>query len=102
MLYSASYCEPKHYYGQKISKSVPAGFKVDSKLQFLVPNANLLADWKARKIGENEYVQRYREQIKESWNEEKAWLTNLIPNSKQLYFVGNVEGSSVTTILLFS
>lgn len=66
MLYTASYFEPNCHYGHKlsISKSVPKGFKVDGQLSFLVPSCQLLTDWKAKQITEDEYIQRYREQIK--------------------------------------
>lgn len=81
MLYTASYQEPAHHHGLllSISRSIPACFKTDDKLEFLMPNAQLLVDWKATRLSEAEYVERYREQVKQSWQEVKAWLDNLDP-----------------------
>jgi len=81
MLYTASYFEPKHHHGRKlsISKSVPKGFKVDGSLSFLVPSSQLLTDWKVGQISEDEYTQRYRVQIKQSWSDVTTWLNNLAP-----------------------
>jgi len=83
MLYTGSYFEPQHHHGLKIaiSRTIPRGFKVDGSLPFLAPKSDLLNDWKAQKINEIEYIQRYREQIKNDWHEVKLWLEAL--NSKQ-------------------
>ena len=79
MLYTASYFEPNHQHGFliSISRTVPNSIRVDGSLPFLAPSAELLADWKAKKISEAGYVERYREQIKESWSEVKVWLDSL-------------------------
>lgn len=79
MLYTASYFMPERHHGKKvsISCSVPKGFKVDNKLSFLAPNAELLTDWKNSKIDEAEYTERYRAQIKHDWKQVKAWLDSL-------------------------
>ncbi len=83
MLYTVSYFEPQHHHGLKIavSRTIPRGFKVDGSLLFLAPSSDLLNDWKAQKIDESGYIQRYREQIKDNWIEVKLWLDSL--NSKQ-------------------
>ncbi len=83
MLYTASYFEPKHHHGRllSISRSVPKSFKVDGKLEFLAPNAQLLKDWKAKSIDEAEYCQRYRLQLKESWQQVSSWLKSLNVNT---------------------
>lgn len=75
MLYTASYFEPVHHHGRllSISRSVPKGFRVDGKLDFLAPNAQLLKDWKAKSIDEAAYCQRYRLQLKESWQQVSDW-----------------------------
>ncbi len=79
MLYTASYQEPAYHHGLllSISRSIPKGFKADGKLEFFMPSAELLVDWKASRLNEAEYVESYREQIKESWQEVKLWLDNL-------------------------
>jgi hypothetical protein len=66
MLYTASYFEPQYHHGLKISISctIPRGFKVDGSLPFLAPKLDLLNDWKAQKIDELGYIQRYREQTR--------------------------------------
>lgn len=90
MLYTASYFEPKHHYGKliSISRSVPKGFKVDGKLEFLAPNAQLLSLWKDKSIDETTYCQRYRLQLKESWQQVSSWLTSL-------------DGSATMTLLCY-
>lgn len=79
MLYTASFLEPAHHHGLllSVSRSIPSGFKVDGSLSLFAPSADLLVDWKAKKIDEAGYIERYRTQIKESWNSVKAWLDSL-------------------------
>lgn len=79
MIYTASYFEPVHHHGKllSISRSIPKGFKVDGKLDFLAPNAQLLKDWQAKSIDEDEYCKRYRTQLKESWQQVADWLKSL-------------------------
>lgn len=79
MLYTASYFEPEHHHGKliSISRSIPKGFKVDGFLDFLAPNTQLLKDWKDQSIDEAAYCQRYRLQLKESWQQVLSWLDSL-------------------------
>lgn len=79
MLYTASYFEPEHQHGVliSISRSVPKGFKVDGALEFLAPNAQLLSDWFGKSIDETAYCERYRSQLKQSWQQVSSWLNNL-------------------------
>lgn len=79
MLYTASYFEPEHHHGRllSISRSVPKGSKVDDKLDFLAPNTQLLNDWKAKSIDEAAYCERYRAQLKDSWQQVSDWLAGL-------------------------
>lgn len=68
MIYTASYFEPTHQHGMlvSISRSSPAGFKVNDRLPFLAPSEDLLAAWKTKALDESGYVERYRTQIRES------------------------------------
>lgn len=79
MLYTASYFESAHHHGKllSISRSVPKGFKVDGKIDFLVPNAQLLSDWKDKSIDTTAYCERYRTQLKDSWQQISNWLKSL-------------------------
>lgn len=79
MLYTASYFEPVHHHGRllSISRSIPKRCTVDDKLDFLVPNAQLLSDWKDKSIDEAAYCERYRLQLKESWQQVSDWLKSL-------------------------
>lgn len=81
MIYTASYFEPHRYHGQllSISRTVPQGFRVDGRLEFFVPSADLLRSWKEKRIGEQEYTNRYREQIKANFKTIKTWLSTLDP-----------------------
>lgn len=95
MLYTASYFEPRYHQGRllSISRSSPQGFKVSGKLKFLIPSAELLSDWKTKKIDEIEYTQRYRAQIKQSWGEVKAWLNSLDPKQDLTLLCWEVKGT---------
>lgn len=79
MLYFASYFHANHQHGLKlsISRSIPKDFKTDGRLEFLIPNSELLAAWKEKRVGEAAYTQRYREQLKQSWTEVRNWLNSL-------------------------
>lgn len=94
MLYTASYQEPAYHHGLllSISHSIPKGFKADGKLEFLMPNTDLLFDWKGLRLSEAEYIQHYREQIKSSWQEVKAWLDNLDPKQNQTLLCWEPKG----------
>lgn len=95
MLYTASYLEPKNHHGSLIciSRSIPKGFKVAKNLPFLIPDANLLNDWKAKTIDEEIYTQRYREQIKQSWKKVKTWLDSLEAKEHQTLLCWEKSGS---------
>jgi hypothetical protein len=56
MIYTASYFEPHRHHGKRlsISRSIPAGFRVEGRLEFLIPSADLLQAWKAKRINETE------------------------------------------------
>ena len=81
MIYSASYFERKRHHGKllSISRSVPQGFRVHGRLDFFVPGADLLRDWKKKSIDQAEYTNRYREQIRANLKPIKAWLASLNP-----------------------
>lgn len=81
MIYTASYFFATHQHGLlvSISRSSPAGFKVDDRLLFLAPSEDLLAAWKTKVLDESGYVDRYRTQIRESWRSVKDWLDSLNP-----------------------
>ena len=79
MIYTASYFETNRHHGQliSISRSIPKGFRVDGRLEFFIPSADLLRDWKEKLINQEEYTNRYREQIKANLKLIKAWLERL-------------------------
>jgi uncharacterized protein YeaO (DUF488 family) len=81
MIYTASYFEPNRHHGQRISisRSVPKGFKVNGRLDFFVPSAQLLREWKEKRIDKEKYTESYRAQIKANFKEIKAWLSTLDP-----------------------
>jgi hypothetical protein len=66
VIYTASYFEPNRHHGKllSISRSIPQGFQVEGRLEFFIPSAALLQDWKKQRISKAEYTDRYREQIK--------------------------------------
>ena len=81
MLYTASYFVPTHHHGLllSVSNKIPKGFRVDGRLQFFAPSDQLLADWKAKLIDEDAYIERYRAQTKHNWKDIKLWLDSLDP-----------------------
>ncbi len=85
MLYTASYQEPAHHHGLLLSicLEIPKTFKVDGEIRFLIPNADLLADYQAKRIEQADYTQQYREQIKHCWGDVKQWLDNLDASQDQ-------------------
>jgi hypothetical protein len=52
---------------------------VDGRLEFFIPSADLLHDWKSNRIDEQGYTNRYREQVKANFKAIKAWLSTLDP-----------------------
>jgi hypothetical protein len=86
VIYTASYSERNRHHGQliSISRSIPQGFRIDGRLEFFVPSADLLRDWKEKRINsEEEYTNRYREQIRAHLKPIKTWLENLDPRQDQ-------------------
>jgi hypothetical protein len=61
VIYTASYFETNRHHGKllSISRSIPQGFRVDGRLEFFIPGADLLWDWKTKRINEEEYTNRY-------------------------------------------
>ncbi|KAI9129387.1 DUF488 family protein [Acaryochloris sp. CCMEE 5410] len=78
-IYSASYFEPQNHHGSliSISRSHPRSFKVDAWLSFLAPSQRLLDDWKHNQLNEEEYTDRYRQELQQSWPQVNSWLTSL-------------------------
>lgn len=95
MLYTASYFERVHHHGRliAISRSIPKNFKTDGKLDFLVPNAQLLDEWKTKSIDEDQYCQRYRLQIKESWQQVSDWLNSLDTKTNHTLLCWEAKGA---------
>ena len=81
MIYTASYFERNRHHGLliSISRSVPQGFQVDGRLEFFIPSADLLRDWKSNRLDEQGYTNRYREQVRSNFKAIKAWLSTLDP-----------------------
>ena len=86
MIYAASFFCPEHHHGRlvAISHSLPKGWngKVD-RLSILAPTQRILDDYKARRIGEAQYVEAYRDRLSDVWPTVKAWLNSLEPEIDQ-------------------
>jgi uncharacterized protein YeaO (DUF488 family) len=80
-IYSASYFQPENHHGSlvSISRSHPKAFQVDAHLSFLAPSQALLKDWKHQQLTEEDYTQRYRQEIQQSWLKVSGWLDSLTP-----------------------
>jgi hypothetical protein len=98
MIYTASYFETNRHHGQliSISRSIPKWFRVDGRLEFFIPSADLLRDWKGKRIDEAEYTNRYREQIKANLKLIKAWLERLDPKEDQTLLCWEKSGINET------
>jgi hypothetical protein len=88
VLYTASYFEPQRHYGKliSISRSIPKNFRVHSRLEFFIPSADLLRDWKAKRIGEEEYTNRYREQIRANLKVKLTGSKAIVYHLLQVFF----------------
>ncbi|MDV3002631.1 MAG: hypothetical protein N5P05_004286 (plasmid) [Chroococcopsis gigantea SAG 12.99] len=98
MIYSASYFESQRHHGQliSISRSIPKGFRVNGTLNFFVPSADLLKDWKEKLIDEEAYTARYREQIKANFKIIKGWLSELKPEKDATLLCWERSGAEET------
>ena len=94
MLYTASYSEPAYHHGLllSISSSVPPDFKLDGKLEFLIPSTDNRLNCPTEPINFAEYTEQYREQIKNSWQEVKSWLDHLDPKQHSTLLCGKCVG----------
>ncbi len=81
MIYTASYFQKENHHGKlvPISRTVPKGFSTKDSLSFFIPSSNLLKDWKAKTITKDEYIARFREEIRIVLPEIKQWLKSLKP-----------------------
>lgn len=95
MIFAASYFQTERHHGQliSISRSIPRGFRVDGRLDFFVPSADLLRDWQGNCIDEIEYTDRYREQIRANLKPIKAWLERLDPKEDQTLLCWEKSGN---------
>ena len=94
MLYTASYLSPAHHHGRllSVSTNIPSDFKLDGKLEFLIPNTDNRLDCPGEQISFAEYTEQYREQIKNSWQEVKSWLDHLDPKQHSTLLCGKCAG----------
>jgi len=100
VIYTASYFEPNRHHGKllSISRSIPQGFQVEGRLEFFIPIADLLQDWKKQRIGKVEYTDRYREQIKANLKTIQAWLSDLDPKEDMTLLCWERSGKDRTLV----
>jgi uncharacterized protein YeaO (DUF488 family) len=79
MIYTASFFQPENHHGKlvPISRTVPKGFSTKDSLSFFIPSSSLLKDWKAGKLTKEEYIDRYREEMKVNLPQIKEWVNSL-------------------------
>lgn len=82
MIYTASYFQPDNHHGQviSISLSAPRNVKKHGEIKMFAPNRELLNDYKAKRVDDEGYVARYREQLRPIWPQIKEWLDSLNPD----------------------
>jgi uncharacterized protein YeaO (DUF488 family) len=88
MIFTASYHQPAHHHGDRISisLSIPKGFQIDGELPFFKPTWEMLNFWKASAQDDAawaEYEAQYRALLKTREPEVKEWL-NSLPRSRPL------------------
>ncbi|MGH2413732.1 MAG: hypothetical protein ACRDEA_08580 [Microcystaceae cyanobacterium] len=98
MIYTASYFESNRHHGKliSISRNIPKGFRVDGVIEFFIPHISLLKDWKAKAIDQEDYTNRYREQIRANLKTIKAWLEGLDPGKEQTLLCWEKSGIDET------
>jgi hypothetical protein len=76
VIYSASYFQSENHHGSRISisRSEPQKIAVDGKLAIFVPEQSILSDYKNGGIDIEGYISRYREQMRRSLPQIRAWL----------------------------
>ena len=82
MIYTASYFQSENHHGSRISisRSEPQKIAVDGKLAIFVPEQSILSDYKHGRIDIEGYINRYREQMRRSLPQIRAWLDSLDPS----------------------
>jgi hypothetical protein len=82
VIYSASYFQSENHHGSRISisRSEPPKIAVDGKLAIFVPEQSILFDYKHGRIDTEGYINRYREQMRRSLPQIRAWLDGLDPS----------------------
>jgi uncharacterized protein YeaO (DUF488 family) len=80
-IYTASYFQPENHHGSlvSISRSHPRFFQVNSHLPFLAPSETLLKAWNRGYLTEAAYIDRYRNELQQSWPQVNGWLASLTP-----------------------
>jgi hypothetical protein len=79
---TASYFETQNIHGSRISisRSEPRNVAVDGQLTIFVPEQSILSAYKRGSIDTEGYINRYREQMRRSLPQIRAWLDSLDPN----------------------
>lgn len=60
-----------------ISNSELRGVQVDGKIRCLVPSWGLVSRYKHEGLSEEEFIDRYREELRRNWKNVKRWLNGL-------------------------
>jgi len=81
MIYTASYFQKENHHGKlvPISRTVPKGFSTKDSLSFFIPSSLLLKDWKAGALTQEQYINRYREEIRVNLPQIREWVNSLDP-----------------------
>ena len=80
-IFTASYFEPANHHGKlvSISRSKPKGIAVQERLALLAPSQKLLDDWKAESIDQEEYTNRYRQELGPKLHKFRSWISTVDP-----------------------
>lgn len=84
MIYTASYFTPETHHGLliSISRGVPQGFRIYSRLPFFTPSEMLLNLWK-KEHNQDTYINQYKKECLANFSLIKDWLNTLEPQTDQ-------------------
>ena len=79
MIYTASYSESQNHHGKlvPIGRGTYKGVSTKNALDFFMPSSSLLKNWKAKEVTKEQYINIFREEMRENLPQIKEWLATL-------------------------
>jgi uncharacterized protein YeaO (DUF488 family) len=82
MIYTASYFQKENHHGKlvSVSRTIPKIFSTMETLNFFTPSSFLLKDWKDGVITKEQYIARFRKEIRGNLPKITEWVNKLDPS----------------------